>query len=180
MTLSLSLGPWHLAAAELLGLGNIIRPYLGIRNNILKGVNYGSGAAGILDESGKTQVWLNKQSIHITNFYIRLKTNIIYIFLKGGRYSMNAQLFNHKSIVRRIALLLGGKVAAAEYLNKCIYSITIGSNDYVNNYFLPEYYNSSRLYTIDQFAEILVQEYSRQLQVRTIVFFPFFNFYTSF
>lgn len=40
-------------AAQLLGFQNSIPPFATTRgSNIIKGVNYASGAAGILDESG--------------------------------------------------------------------------------------------------------------------------------
>lgn len=46
------------AAHELLGFSSYIPPFAAVKtsNNITTGVNYGSGAAGILEESGKEQV----------------------------------------------------------------------------------------------------------------------------
>ncbi|KAL7243402.1 hypothetical protein ACSBR1_015741 [Camellia fascicularis] len=78
---------------------------------------------------------------------------------------MNNQLLNHQTIVSRIATLLGGEEAAVNYLSKCIYSIGMGSNDYINNYLLSEYYPTSRLYIPEQYASALIEEYSQQLRV---------------
>ncbi|KAH9605007.1 hypothetical protein KSS87_019187, partial [Heliosperma pusillum] len=50
-----------------------------------------------------------------------------------------------------------------QHLHSCLYTINIGSNDYLNNYFVPEYYNSSRQYNPHQFADRLIAQYSRQL-----------------
>lgn len=101
------------------------------------GVNYGSGGAGIRDESG-TEL--------------------------GAVISLNAQLRNHQTTVSRIGVLLGSKEEAANYLSKCIYYVGMGSNDYINNYLLPEYFNTSCLYTPEQYAVVLIQQYSQQLK----------------
>lgn len=45
----------------------------------------------------------------------------------------------------------------------------IGNNDYINNYFLPKYYNSSRHYTPKQYANVLVEEYAQHLKVNNYI-----------
>ncbi|CAI9787971.1 unnamed protein product [Fraxinus pennsylvanica] len=57
---------------------------------------------------------------------------------------------------------MGGQRFAKKYLSKCIYAFVMGSKDYLNNYFLPQYYSSSRRYTPEQFAEILMRQYSKK------------------
>ncbi|XP_038695466.1 GDSL esterase/lipase At4g18970-like [Tripterygium wilfordii] len=125
--------------AELLGFEKSPPPYAYTRGvDILKGVNYASGGAGILNETGR----------HM-----------------GDEIPMDEQLQNHKKIVTKIVKQFGNdKSLAANYLAKCIYTVTIGSNDYLNNYFLPQFYPTSREYTPDQFATLLFQRYSQQLQ----------------
>lgn len=82
------------------------------------------------------------------------------------RISLNKQLTNHQIIVKRLVALRGNNGSlVADYLNKCIYSVGMGSNDYINNYFMPKLYQTSRLYTPQQYADVLVQEYSQQLRV---------------
>lgn len=49
----------------------------------------------------------------------------------------------------------------------------MGSNDYINNYFVPNNYSTSRTYTTDQFATVLVRQYSQQLMVHDMLIFPF-------
>ncbi|XVF34157.1 hypothetical protein REPUB_Repub18cG0034300 [Reevesia pubescens] len=123
---------------KFLGFEDYIPPFaLSEAKNILKGVNYASGSAGILDESGNQL---------------------------GSRVPMNKQIENHKTIISRISRILGNDSSTKKLLSKCIYSIQIGSNDYINNYFKPEFYNTSRQYTPDQFAAVLVQQYSRQIK----------------
>jgi len=53
----------------------------------------------------------------------------------------------------------------AGYLNRCIYSIGLGSEDYLNNYFLPRIYSSSTQYSSDQYANLLIQQYAQYLRV---------------
>ena len=58
-----------------------------------------------------------------------------------------------------------GSESAANHLNKCFYWSVIGSNDYLNNYFMPQYYNTSSQYTPDKYAEALIKQYSQQIMV---------------
>lgn len=125
--------------AQLLGFDNYIPPYANARGRqILTGVNYASAAAGIREETGQQL---------------------------GGRLSMSRQVENYRTTVRQVVTLLGNEASAADYLSKCIYSVGMGSNDYLNNYFMPAFYSSSRQYTPDQFASLLIQQYSQQLRI---------------
>ncbi|KAK6124272.1 hypothetical protein DH2020_042024 [Rehmannia glutinosa] len=124
---------------QFLGFDNPIPPFVTARgSDILKGVNYASGAAGILDESG---------------------------ILQGDRFTMNRQLLNHRITIGRIGVLLrNNQTTVDDYLNQCLYVVNMGSNDYLNNYFLPVLSPARLLYTPDRFAEILVQKFSQQLR----------------
>ncbi|KAL9344432.1 hypothetical protein Peur_062107 [Populus x canadensis] len=125
-------------AGELLGFDQFIPPFVTARGrDILIGVNYASGAAGIRDESGRQL---------------------------GDRISLNEQLQNHAATFNRSIQLLGTKQAATNYLNKCLYYVSLGTNDYINNYFVPGYYKTSRLYTSDQYAKVLIDQYSQQIK----------------
>ncbi|KAL5772095.1 hypothetical protein ACOSQ2_012019 [Xanthoceras sorbifolium] len=123
--------------AELLGFDGYISPYSTARGqDILRGVNYASAAAGIREETGQQL---------------------------GGRISFSGQVRNYRNTVQQVVSLLGNEDNAANYLSKCIYSIGLGSNDYLNNYFMPLYYSSGQQYTPEQWADLLIQEYTRQL-----------------
>ncbi|KAL2475134.1 GDSL esterase/lipase [Abeliophyllum distichum] len=79
---------------EFLGFDKPISPFVTAKGlKILKGVNYASGGAGILDESGRQQ---------------------------GDRFSLNRQLQNHRTTILRLALLLGSMDQAKEHLRKCL------------------------------------------------------------
>ncbi|OMO94930.1 Lipase, GDSL [Corchorus olitorius] len=124
---------------KLLGFNDYIPPFAkvnGTDESILQGVNYASGSAGIRDETGQKL---------------------------GERIPLNQQLINHKTIISRITGELGNS-SAGKLLSRCIYSLQIGSNDYNNNYFQPDFYNTSRQYTPKQYAAVLVQQYSMQIK----------------
>ncbi|KAI9198206.1 hypothetical protein LWI28_011831 [Acer negundo] len=122
---------------ELLGFDDYISPYsTASGQDILRGVNYASAAAGIREETGQQL---------------------------GSRISFRGQVQNYRNTVQQVVSLLGDEDSAADYLSKCLYSIGLGSNDYLNNYFMPLYYSSGRQYTPEQWADLLIQEYTRQL-----------------
>ncbi|XP_059637392.1 GDSL esterase/lipase At5g45670-like [Cornus florida] len=125
--------------AELLGFTDRILPFVNATGtNILRGVNYASGGGGIRDETG---------------------TNVV------GRFSMNGQLANHQVTLSRIATLRRSTVdEAKEYVGNCIYSVGMGSNDYINNYLMPQIYPTSTLFTPDQYAAALITQYEQQLR----------------
>ncbi|XP_021825599.1 GDSL esterase/lipase At1g29660-like [Prunus avium] len=123
--------------AELLGFENYIPPFAYANGSeIVKGVNYASGAAGIRKESGSQL---------------------------GACISMGEQLKNHRTTVLRIIDILGKRSLAKKHLNKCLYSVGMGSNDYINNYFLPQYYQTSQKYTLEEYAEVLIKQYTQQI-----------------
>ncbi|CAN1281595.1 GDSL esterase/lipase At4g16230 [Linum perenne] len=94
------------------GVAGFTLPYLSpdtIGPIILQGVNYASGAGGILNETGK-------------------------IF--GGRINMDAQIDNFAKTKNDIISMIG-LAKAEKLLENALYSVTIGSNDFVNNYLTP-------------------------------------------
>ncbi|ESR62822.1 hypothetical protein CICLE_v10015686mg [Citrus x clementina] len=124
--------------AQLLGFDGYIPPYSAARGqDILRGVNYASAAAGIREETGRQL---------------------------GDRISFSGQVKNYQNTVQQVVNLLGNEDQAANYLSRCIYSIGLGSNDYLNNYFQPLYYSTGRQYTPEQYADLLIQQYTQQLQ----------------
>ncbi|XP_054810879.1 GDSL esterase/lipase At1g33811-like [Prosopis cineraria] len=126
------------ALAQLMGFPNYIPPYSRTRGPaLLRGANYASGAAGIRDETG---------------------SNL------GAHTSMNEQVANFASTVEElIRFFRGDNASLNSYLSKCIFFSGMGSNDYLNNYFMPDFYRTSSDYTARAFATLLLQDYSRQL-----------------
>ncbi|CAL1400784.1 unnamed protein product [Linum trigynum] len=123
---------------ELLGFESFIPPFASAPNNseILVGVNYASGSAGLLLETGK---------------------------FMGENIDLSQQLKNHEKTVSRIGKILGSKKAADDHLAQCLYICNMGNNDYIANFLQPQVSNFSKRYNPDQFAAFLVEQYSHEL-----------------
>ncbi|KAG6598965.1 GDSL esterase/lipase, partial [Cucurbita argyrosperma subsp. sororia] len=125
--------------ATYLGFRHYISPFTTIKGReILDGVNYASGGAGILPETGRTL---------------------------GKVLSIHKQLVNHNITISRIRGLLGTRSATSTHLSSCLYTVQIGSNDYLNNYFMPKFYKTSAQYTPQQFATVLNNQLYTELKV---------------
>ncbi|WCJ34883.1 GDSL esterase/lipase At1g33811 [Euphorbia peplus] len=126
------------ALAQLFGFRTYIPPYARTRGPaLLRGTNYASGAAGIRDETGNNL---------------------------GDHMSMNQQVAAFAETVQDMRRLFRGDVNAMNsHLSKCIFYSGLGSNDYLNNYFMTDFYSTSRDYTPTAYAAILLRDYARQL-----------------
>ncbi|KAF7021123.1 hypothetical protein CFC21_034120 [Triticum aestivum] len=76
----------------------------------------------------------------------------------GGHYPLSEQVSHFRSVVGQIA-----PAGRDKRLGRCIYYVGMGSNDYLNNYFMPDYYNTAQAYDPAAYAAALLQEYERQL-----------------
>ncbi|KAB1210927.1 hypothetical protein CJ030_MR6G019682 [Morella rubra] len=126
------------ALAQLLGFTTYIPPSARTRGReLLRGVNYASGAAGIRNETGDNL---------------------------GDHTSMDQQVSSFADTVLQMRRFFRGDPNALNsYLSKCIFYSGMGSNDYLNNYFMPDFYGTSSDYTVKAYADVLLQDYSRQL-----------------
>ncbi|PON74514.1 Lipase [Parasponia andersonii] len=124
--------------AQLLGLPTYIPPYARTRGRaLLRGVNYASGASGIRDETGNNL---------------------------GAHTSMNQQVSNFADTVQQMRRFFRRDINSLKtYLSKCIIYSGLGSNDYLNNYFMTDFYSTSSQYTPKAYASVLIQDYTRQL-----------------
>ncbi|KAJ7982743.1 GDSL esterase/lipase [Quillaja saponaria] len=120
--------------AELLGL-RLIPAYSGASGEqLFHGVNYASAAAGILDITGRNFV---------------------------GRIPFGQQIKNFETTLDQITDNLGADDVATA-LAKSIFFVGMGSNDYLNNYLMPNYPTKNQ-YNAQQFADLLAQQYNQQL-----------------
>ncbi|XP_010258913.1 PREDICTED: GDSL esterase/lipase At1g71250-like [Nelumbo nucifera] len=104
---------------------------------ILQGVNYASATAGVLDETGKQYM---------------------------GSIPFNRQIDDFQQTVSRIYTLFGQNTTAMNaYISKALMMVSIGSNDYLNNYLRPDIYSTSTQYTPLAFSNLLVQQIAQQL-----------------
>lgn len=142
---------------------------------VFQGVNFASAAAGILDETGKEYVndLLNSLIPCPLNVQFKLCFDMGMTgtgsFFQMGPIPLTKQIDNFRQTLPRIYSLLGQNASAmASYLNKVLVVVSIGSNDYLNNYLRPDLYPTSSQYTPLAFSNLLVQQIAQQLVV------PFF------
>lgn len=93
----------------------------------------------------------------------------IYCALQGDRITFDQQLKNHEMTVSSIREILGEPGLASQYLKKCLYHVGFGSNDYLNNYFIPAVYETSSMFTVEKFTQVLIQQYRRQILVSSYI-----------
>uniref|UniRef100_A0ACD5VUZ2 Uncharacterized protein n=1 Tax=Avena sativa TaxID=4498 RepID=A0ACD5VUZ2_AVESA len=74
----------------------------------------------------------------------------------GGHYPLSEQVAHFRTVVQ-------GMASQQQQLGRCIYYVGMGSNDYLNNYFMPDYYNTARSYDPSAYAALLLSEYERQI-----------------
>ncbi|KAJ0024289.1 hypothetical protein Pint_07493 [Pistacia integerrima] len=122
------------AIAEELGLPLIPAYSEASGDQVLHGVNYASAAAGILDITGRNFV---------------------------GRIPFGQQIRNFQNTLDQITGNLGA-ADLSEAIARSIFFVGMGSNDYLNNYLMPNY-NTKNEYNAQQYADLLVEQYRQQL-----------------
>ncbi|KAI3980323.1 hypothetical protein MKX01_001394 [Papaver californicum] len=126
--------------AKWLGLP-YVPPYMSLseveRSETTTGINYASGAAGILPESGTA-----------TGDILSLEEQVNY--------------FN-QTVKRDLPKSFSTQEEIFSYLAKSIFVVSIGSNDYINNYLQPANYNSSKTYTPQQYGALLISTLKQHL-----------------
>ena len=86
---------------------------------------------------------------------------------------------NYLKTFSQISKILGGGTAAHKYLNKCMFTVGIGSNDFINNYFMPDVFRTSELYSLDRFVATLIDQYSQNLKVSDIYIYIYIYSFSS-
>ena len=89
------------------------------------------------------------------------------VLFQGGHTSMNQQVltFGNTIVPEMRRFFRGDAIALNSYLSRCIFYSGMGSNDYLNNYYMPNFYTTSSEFTTKAYAAALLQDYSRQLTV---------------
>ncbi|XWS64792.1 hypothetical protein CRYUN_Cryun05aG0034300 [Craigia yunnanensis] len=119
---------------EQIGLSESPLPYLSPEFNgekLLVGANFASAGVGILNDTGV-------QFVNILRMYRQL------------------ELFQEYK--RRLSALTGSR-QAHQLVNQSLFLITVGGNDFVNNYYLVPYSARSRQYKLPDYVKFLISEY---------------------
>ncbi|KNA25457.1 hypothetical protein SOVF_005720 [Spinacia oleracea] len=122
-----------------LGLGDYSPPYLAPSTRgsmILQGVNYASGGGGILNQTGSLFV---------------------------GRLNLDAQLDNFANTKQDIIYSIG-EAATQKLLSNALFSVAMGSNDFINNYLTPLFSKlEQQMVSPQAFIDAMISKYRLQL-----------------
>lgn len=80
---------------------------------------------------------------------------------------MHKQLENFKEYQQRMSALIGVS-RTKRLVNQALILITVGGNDFVNNYFLVSSTARSRQYPLPDYVNLLISHYRKHLQVYKI------------
>lgn len=75
---------------------------------------------------------------------------------------------------QRLTALVGAP-QATRLVNGALYLMTLGGNDFVNNYFLAPISQRSRQYSVPEFSRYLITEFRKILLVKSLKFMNFNN-----
>lgn len=78
---------------------------------------------------------------------------------------MYRQLEYFQEYQRRVAGMIGAS-RTKRLVNGALVLITVGGNDFANNYYLVPYSARSRQYSLPDYVKFLISEYRKLLQVR--------------
>ena len=92
---------------------------------------------------------------------------------------MDAQIDNFANTRQDIISNIG-LPAAMQLFKKSLFSVTIGSNDFINNYLTPVLSTAKqKLVSPEMFVEAMISRFRLQLTVKTLFFFSHFYTYES-
>lgn len=98
-----------------------------------------------------------------------MKVEICIIFDQVSRIPFGQQIRNFQNTLDQITGNLGA-ADLSKAVARSIFFVGMGSNDYLNNYLMPNY-NTKNEYNAQQYADLLVEQYTQQLTVRFLNLF---------
>ena len=82
--------------------------------------------------------------------------------------SMHRQLEYFQQYQQRVSALIGAE-QAKRLVNQALVLITVGGNDFVNNYYLVPFSARSLQYDLPDYVKYLISEYRKLLVVSSLV-----------
>ncbi|XP_028556995.1 LOW QUALITY PROTEIN: GDSL esterase/lipase At1g71250 [Dendrobium catenatum] len=114
------------------------------------GIDFQEGTTGRFCNGGTVADHLGKLFFYILGY-------------QGKRIPMDEQLQNFNATIEELSTMLLDKTQ--DHIRRSLFLLAPGSNDYINNYLLPLSKRRSK-YTPEAFANLLIQQFGRQLKVR--------------
>jgi hypothetical protein len=89
-----------------------------------------------------------------------------FVCLQGKCLNLNEQVDLFQRTVRsELPRHFKSPDELSNYLAKSIFLVSVGSNDYINNYLEPNVYDTSKRYPPEPFAELLMDSLSQRFKV---------------
>lgn len=83
---------------------------------------------------------------------------------KGERFSMGRQVENFEKTLMEISRSMSGELVK-EYMAKSLVVVSLGNNDYINNYLKPSLFLTDSIYDPPSFADLLLSNFTTHLLV---------------
>lgn len=93
--------------------------------------------------------------------------------MQGHHIQIRMQMQYFEEYQQRVSDIIGPE-ETQRLVKKALTLITLGANDFVNNYYLP-FSSTSRQFSIPDYVVYLISEYSSILMVFTIRFIPYIS-----
>ena len=91
---------------------------------------------------------------------------MLFFLFQGARTSFSGQISQFEMTIElKLRPFFQNPEDLRKYLAKSIIGINIGSNDYINNYLMPDRYSSSQIYSGEDYANLLIKTLSAQISV---------------
>lgn len=97
-------------------------------------------------------------------FFALSSIGLGWLYVQVNIIRMPKQLLFFEQYQERLAALIGAD-AAQQRVNQALVLITLGGNDFVNNYYLVPFSARSRQYSLPDYVRFLISEYRKILMV---------------
>lgn len=84
--------------------------------------------------------------------------------MQAGVLRMSVQIDYFKEYQQRISSMIGEK-QTKELVNKALVLVSVGGNDFVNNYYLTPYSARRQQYALRDYVTLLISEYRKIMMV---------------
>lgn len=91
----------------------------------------------------------------------------IYAYMQLDIIKMYRQIANFEQYQERVSSLIGPQ-QAKKLVNDGIVLITLGGNDFINNYYLTPYTVRSLQYSLPDYVQYVISEYKKILRVKLL------------
>ncbi|XP_073224952.1 GDSL esterase/lipase At5g08460-like [Cicer arietinum] len=100
-------------------------------------------------------------------YCVRFLENVMWP--QGEHISFTQQVSNFEKTLSQTKSLMEDE-NLSQYLANSFTTVIHGSNDYINNYLMPEFYGTSFMYSPNNYADILIEHYKENILVNLLTY----------